>query len=148
MASLNKVFLLGNLTKDPELRYTQSGTAVCDVRLAVSRRFVGQNGVTRDETCFIDVTVFGKRGEAFSRFFQKGRPVLVEGRLKYDQWDDKQSGQKRSKISVVAEDWQFVGAAPPKEGGAWGKERAASGIQGAGEPDEPEGGASGDETPF
>ena len=148
MASLNKVFLIGNLTKDPELRYTQNGTAVCDVRLAMSRRFVGQNGETRDEACFIDVTIFGKRGEAFSRFFQKGKPALIEGRLKFDQWEDKQSGQKRSKISVVAEDWQFVGAAPQREGDAGGREKGAPAAQGTGEEEVREEGAPADETPF
>lgn len=158
MTSLNKVLLIGNLTKDPELRYTQSGLAVCDVRLAVNRRFQGQNGETRDETCFLDVTVFGKRGEAFGRFFQKGKPVYIEGRLKQDTWDDKQTGQKRSKLTVVAEDWQFVGPAQQGAGGGGGmpsgRGRAAGGgfaapAEEAGGAEFPtEEGAATDETPF
>lgn len=155
MTSLNKVLLIGNLTKDPELRYTQSGLAVCDVRLAVNRRFQSQNGETKDETCFLDVTVFGKRGEAFSRFFQKGKPVYIEGRLKHDTWDDKQTGQKRSKITVIAEDWQFVGPAQQGAGGAppAGRGRSGGGYapateEGGGAEFPAEEGAATDETPF
>ncbi len=146
MASLNKVLLIGNLTKDPELRYTQNGTAVCDVRLAVNRKFQGQNGEQREETCFVDVTVFGKRAEAFSRFFQKGKPAYFEGRLKFDQWDDKQTGQKRSKLSVVAEDWQFVGAANQsgQSGTSGGSYSAPPQELGGSE----EAGLSAEETPF
>lgn len=159
MTNLNKVLLIGNLTKDPELRYTQSGLAVCDVRLAVNRRFQSQNGETRDESCFLDVTVFGKRCEAFSRFFTKGKPVYIEGRLKQDTWDDKATGQKRSKITVVAEDWQFVGPAQQGAGGgggagAPGRSRgggyqAPATEEAAGGSEFPsEEGAATDETPF
>ncbi len=146
MANLNKVLLIGNLTKDPELRYTQSGAAICDVRMAVNRRFLGQNGETRDETCFVQVTIFGKRGEAFSRFFQKGKPAFIEGRLRYDEWEDKQSGQKRSKLSIVAEDWQFVGPAPQENRA--GRKESSGEAQSFSDQASPEAEFSSEETPF
>ena len=108
MASLNKVFLIGNLTRDPDLRNTPSGAAVCEFGLAVNRRFVA-NGVDRDETCFVDITVWNKAAENCKRFLEKGSPVMVEGRLQLDQWDDREGGGKRSKLRVVAEQVQFLG---------------------------------------
>lgn len=107
--SLNKVFLMGNLTKDCELRYTPGGTSVCDFSLAVSRKFV-KDGQQQEETCFVEVTVFGKIGENCSRYLSKGSPALIEGRLQLDQWEDRQTGQKRSKLRVVAESVQFIGS--------------------------------------
>ncbi|MCB9916504.1 MAG: single-stranded DNA-binding protein [Planctomycetes bacterium] len=118
MSSYNKVILMGNLTRDPELRYTPSNIAVCKFGLAVNRRFKdSQSGEWREEPTFVDVTIFGKRGEAFQKFHSKGKPAFVEGELRYDQWED-QNGQKRSKLYVVAESWEFVGGG--REGGAGG----------------------------
>ncbi len=128
MASLNKVFLIGNLTRDPELRYTPGGMAVCDLGLATTRRFT-VNNQEREETCFVDITVWGKVGENCKNFLEKGSPVMVEGRLQLDQWED-QSGVKRSKLRVVAESVQFLGArrnAPGMDGGGY-----APGNQGGG----------------
>lgn len=115
MSSFNKVILMGNLTRDPELRYTQGGTAVCSVGLAVNEKFKGSDGEWQDRTTFIDVTIWGKRGEAFARFHKKGRPAFFEGKLRLDQWQDKQSGQNRSKLYVVAEQWEFVSGAKTDE---------------------------------
>ncbi len=115
-ASLNKVFLMGNLTREPELRYTPgSNAAVCEFGLAVNRRYT-QNGQERDETCFLDIVVWGKQGESCSRFLQKGMPVLIEGRLSYEQWTEKDSQKKRSRIRVVADRVQFLGSGRRDEG--------------------------------
>ncbi|HET6203441.1 MAG TPA: single-stranded DNA-binding protein [Planctomycetota bacterium] len=122
MASLNKVLLLGNLTRDPELRYTPSGMPVCEFGLATNRRIPTQGGETREEVCFVDVVLYGKRAEAFSKYFSKGRPAFIEGRLEFRQWETPE-GQKRNRLRVVAEDWQFVAPAPGGSGGA----RAAAG---------------------
>lgn len=111
MAYLNQVFLIGNLTRDPEMRYTQGGTAICSFSLAVSRKYV-QNGQEHEETCFVDITNMGKGAENISRFCGKGSPVLVIGRLKFDQWQDRNTGEKRSKISVIAERVQFLNPPP------------------------------------
>ncbi|MDD2403242.1 MAG: single-stranded DNA-binding protein [Victivallaceae bacterium] len=107
MASLNKVILLGNLTRDPELRYTNSGVAVCEFGLAVNRRSGDPN---RDEVCFVDIVVWDKQAESSGRILQKGAPVLIEGRLQLDQWQDRETGQKRSRLRVVAERVQFIGS--------------------------------------
>jgi single-strand DNA-binding protein len=112
MASYNKVILMGNLTRKPEVRYTQGGTAICKFGLAVNRRFKDQTGEWKEEATFVDVTFFGKRGEAFAKYHDKGKTAFIEGSLRLDQWDDKQSGEKRSKLYVVGDDWQFVGSAP------------------------------------
>ena len=116
MANLNKVFLMGNLTRDPELRYTSGGTSVCTLRLAVNRRFTTRQGENRDETLFIDVTVWGKQAEVCSQYLSKGRPIFIEGRLRQDTWTTN-DGQKRSKIGVVADNFQFLGGAPGSPGG-------------------------------
>jgi len=111
MASFNKVILMGNLTRDPELRYTPNNTAICKVGLAVNRRFKdGQTGEWKEEPTFVDVTIFGARGEAFQRFHTKGKPAFIEGSLRLDTWEDKNGGGKRSKLYVVADNWEFVGA--------------------------------------
>jgi len=107
MASLNKVLLIGNLTRDPELRYTQEGTAVADFGLAITRRFTGRDGQQKEDTCFVDVTVWGKQAETSCEYLSKGRSVFVEGRLRLDTWEAQ--GQKRSKLSVVAQRVQFLG---------------------------------------
>lgn len=122
MAYLNKVFLIGNLTRDPELRVTPKGTAICQFGLAVNRQFKDESGATRDETTFIDIEAWGKQGELVAKYLAKGSPAMVEGRLKLDQWEDKQSGQKRSKLKVVLDNVQFLstrggpGAAPGAAG--------------------------------
>ncbi len=108
MAYLNKVFLIGNLTRDPELRVTPKGTAICQFGLAVNRQFKDESGQNRDETTFIDIEAWGKQGELVSKYLTKGSPAMVEGRLKLDQWEDKQSGQKRSKLKVVLDNVQFL----------------------------------------
>jgi len=108
MAYLNKVFLIGNLTRDPELRVTPKGTAICQFGLAVNRQFKDESGATRDETTFIDIEAWGKQGELVAKYLAKGSPAMVEGRLKLDQWEDKQSGQKRNKLKVVLDNVQFL----------------------------------------
>ena len=108
MASLNKVFLLGNLTRVPELRYTPSGTAICEFGLAVNRKYVSNNQ-EKDETCFVNIVVWGKQGESCQRYLEKGSSAMIEGRLQFDQWDDRDTGKKRSTLRVVAERVQFVG---------------------------------------
>ena len=108
MASMNRVFLLGNLTRDPEIRYLPSGQAVGDLRLAVNRKFKTANGQDKEETCFVDVVVWGRSAEACGKYISKGSPLLVEGRLQYDEWE--KDGKKNSKLRVVAERTQFVGA--------------------------------------
>ncbi|MDD3119682.1 MAG: single-stranded DNA-binding protein [Victivallales bacterium] len=107
MASLNKVFLMGNLTRTPELRYTPGGSAVCELGLAVNRRYLS-NGQEQEETCFVDIVVWGKQAESCSRILEKGAPVLVEGRLHFEQWQERDSGAKRSRLRVVAERVQFL----------------------------------------
>jgi single-strand DNA-binding protein len=108
MASLNKVFLIGNLTRQPELRYTPSGTAVVDLRLAVNRNYTTQGGDRREETCFLTVVVWGKQAESSAQYLDKGSPVMVEGRLQTRDWEGK-DGQKRNVVEVVAERIQFLG---------------------------------------
>lgn len=117
MANFNKVYLIGNLTRDPELRVTPKGTAICQFGLAVNRQFKDESGALRDDTTFVDIEAWGKQGETISKYCQKGRPLFVEGRLKLDQWEDKASGQKRSKLKVVLEGFQFLGGGQ-REGGA------------------------------
>src|SRR3989338_2958470 len=108
MANLNKVFLMGNLTRDPELRYVPSGAPVATFGLAVNRRYVTQNGEKKDEVCFVRVVVFGKQAESCSQYMNKGRLVFIEGRLQYRSWE--QEGQKRSTLDIVADRVQFLGA--------------------------------------
>ena len=118
MASYNKVILLGNLTREPELRYTPSQTAVVDFGVATNRRWKGADGSDRTETCFVDCTMFGKRAEVISRYFHKGNPIFVEGRLTYDSWTG-QDGTKRSRLKVTVENFEFVGQgnSGPRGGG-------------------------------
>lgn len=115
MASLNRVMLMGNLTRDPELRYTPNGTPVCDFGLAVNRKFTKRDGGEVDETCFVDVTMWGKRGAALSEYLGKGDPVFLEGRLTYDSWEHE--GQRRSKLKVTAESFEFIGGGKRREQG-------------------------------
>jgi len=117
MASLNKVFLIGNLTRPPELRYTPTGTAVSDLRLAVNRNYTTQGGDKREETCFLTVVVWGKQAEACSEYLDKGSPVMIEGRLQTRDWETK-DGQKRTVVEVVAERVQFMGRGRAPAGAA------------------------------
>lgn len=110
MASLNKVMLIGNVTRDPEIRYTPKGTAVAEVGLAVNRVFTPEGGERREETTFVDITFWGRQAEVVSEYGKKGKSLYVEGRLQLDSWDDKQSGQKRTKLRVVGENFQFLGS--------------------------------------
>ena len=107
MASLNKVFLLGNLTRDPELRTTSGGTPVCRFAMAISRQLRNSDGSSREEVVFVEVDSFGKQAEAIARYMAKGRPILLEGRLRLDQWETP-SGEKRSRLMVVTESFQFI----------------------------------------
>jgi single-strand DNA-binding protein len=114
MASFNKVILMGNMTRDPQLKYLPNNMAVCEFGLAVNHRWRDKDGNQREDVCFVDLSAFGRQGEVINQYMSKGKPILVEGRLKYDTWTG-QDGQKRSKHSVVVETFQFVGA---REGGA------------------------------
>lgn len=108
MANFNKVILAGNLTRDPELRYTPNGSAIAKIGLAINRTWRDQSGEQRTDTTFVDVDAFGKQAETISQYLRKGRPILVEGRLRLDSWEDKQTGQKRSRLGVVLEGFQFL----------------------------------------
>jgi single-strand DNA-binding protein len=125
MASFNKVILLGNLTRDPEIRYTPKGSAVCDLGLAVNRQYTLENGEKREEVTYVDVVLWARLAEIAAEYLKKGRPVFIEGRLQLDTWDDKQSGQKRSKLRVIAESMQLLGSRPSSGGESGGEERAS-----------------------
>jgi single-strand DNA-binding protein len=154
MASFNKVILAGNLTRDPELRYTPKGTAIAKVGLAVNRVWTNEAGEKKEEVTFVDVDIFGRTAENVGQYMRKGRPMLVEGRLKLDQWDDKQTGQKRSRLGVVAETVQFLGGAPGAgESGAPAAPRATrpaapASAAPAAEPVEGDGPPESDDVPF
>jgi len=120
MASFNKVILIGNLTRDPELRYTPKGMAIAKIGLAVNRNWTSEGGEKKEEVTFVDVDIFGRTAENVAQYMKKGRPIMIEGRLRLDQWDDKQTGQKRSKLGVVGENVQFLGSGPG--GGSGGGE--------------------------
>ena len=119
MANLNKVMLIGNLTRDPELRVTPKGTAICTFSLAVNRKFKDESGGEREEVTYVDIETWGKSGENISKYCTKGRPLFVEGRLRLDQWEDKTTKEKRSRMKVVCENFQFLGTGRA-EGGAPG----------------------------
>ncbi len=131
MASFNRVILVGNLTRDPEVKYTTGGTAVAEIGMAVSRQWFDQKSNERkEETTFVDVTLWGRQAEVAGEYLSKGRPVLIEGRLQLDTWEDKQSGQKRSKLRVVGEQMQMLGSRGDgggQGGGAGGGGRGAQG---------------------
>ena len=107
---------MGNLTRDPELRQTQSGTSVCRFSIAVNRSYNGQDGNLREETCFIEVDSFGRTAENIGKYFSKGKPILLEGRLRQDTWDDKETGKSRSKLVVVLDRFEFVGGSSRDSG--------------------------------
>ena len=145
MANLNKVLLLGNVTRDPEVRYTPKGSAVCDLGVAVNRAYTTDSGEKHEEVTFVDVTLWGRTAQVASEYLKKGRPVFIEGRLQMDSWDDKQTGQKRTRLRVVAENMQLLGGRPPggaADAGGEGRQTSAPPkTSAAGEPDE-------DEIPF
>jgi single-strand DNA-binding protein len=118
MASFNKVILLGNLTRDPEVRYTPKGSAVCDLGIAVNRVYTTDSGEKREEVTYVDVVLWARLAEIAGEYLKKGRPVFIEGRLQMDTWDDKQTGQKRSRLRVVGETMQLLGGRPSGAPGA------------------------------
>jgi len=156
MANFNKVILAGNLTRDPEVRYTPKGTAIAKLGMAINRTWKTETGETKEEVTFVDVDAFGRTAEVISQYLKKGRPILVEGRLKLDQWDDKQTGQKRSRLGVVLENFQFLDSGRSDgSGGGGGRSFSQSSAPAASAPSaspeapEPEGPApEEDDVPF
>ena len=120
MANLNKVMLIGNLTRDPELRHTPKGTSVTELGLAINRVWYDDNKQKQEDTTFVDVTFWGRQAETIQQYLSKGRPILVEGRLQLDSWDDKETGKKRSKLRVIGESFQFIDSKPGGGGGGGG----------------------------
>lgn len=110
MPALNKVMLMGNLTRDPEMKYTPKGTAICDFGLAINRNYTTESGEKREEVTFVDITLWGRTAEIVGEYCKKGNPLFVEGRLQLDQWDDKQTGQKKSKLKIVGDNIQLLGS--------------------------------------
>jgi single-strand DNA-binding protein len=131
MANLNKVMLIGNLTRDPELRYTPKGTAVADISLAINRVWNNEQNQKQEETIFVDVTLWGRQAELAQQYLTKGRGAYIEGRLQMDTWDDKETGKKRSKLKVIGESLQFL---PDGRGGAGGGSPQGGGGQQAARP--------------
>ncbi|MCX6970467.1 MAG: single-stranded DNA-binding protein [Verrucomicrobia bacterium] len=117
MANVNKVILIGNVTRDPEVKFTPKGSAVADLGLAINRNYTLDNGEKREETTFVDVELWGRLAEIAGEYAKKGRPIYIEGRLRMDTWEDKTSGQKRSRMKVVGENLQLLGGRPPGSGG-------------------------------
>ena len=136
MASFNKVILLGNLTRDPEVRYTPKGSAVCDLGIAVNRVYTTDSGERREEVTYVDVVLWARLAEIAGEYLKKGRPVFIEGRLQMDTWDDKQTGQKRTRLRVVGESMQLLGGCPPGAGGAAdpNEDRLTTGTKTSGPP--------------
>src|SRR4051794_18444245 len=130
MASYNKVLLMGNLTRDPQLKYLPNQTAIAEFGIAINRKFRTQSGEDREEVNFFDCSAWGKTGELINQYFTKGKPIFIEGRLKYDSWEDKQGGGKRSKVTIVVENFQFIGGRDG--GGAGGGGGNYEGAQGGG----------------
>lgn len=120
MANLNKVMLIGNLTRDPELRHTPKGTAVTEIALAINRVWTNDQGQKQEEATFVDVTFWGRQAETIQQYLTKGRPIFIEGRLQLDSWDDKETGKKRSKLRVIGETFQFIDSKPAGGGGGGG----------------------------
>jgi len=119
MANFNRVIVAGNLTRDPQLSYTPSNTPVCEFGMALNRRWRDRDGNTKDEVCYLDLTAYGRQGEVINQYMSKGRPILVEGRLRYSQWTNKE-GQKRNKLDVIVENFTFLGGG--QGGGGRGSE--------------------------
>jgi len=149
MANFNKVILAGNLTRDPELRYTPKGTAVARLGIAINRKWKSETGEMKEEVTFVDVDAFGKTAETIGQYLKKGRPILIEGRLRYETWEDKQTKQKKSKLGVVMETFQFLDSG----GGRGGDASEAPPSRPAPSTPAPEGGEAdapheGDDVPF
>jgi len=120
MANFNKVIIAGNLTRDPELRYTPKGTAVVRMGMALNRTWKNESGESKEEVTFVDVDVWGRQAEVIAQYMRKGRPLLVEGRLKLDSWEDKNTHQKQSKLKVVLESFSFIDSKGPDAGAGAG----------------------------
>jgi single-strand DNA-binding protein len=120
MASFNKVMLIGNVTRDPEVKYTPKGSAVADLGLAINRTYQNQSGEKVEEVTYLDVELWGRLAEIAGEYAKKGRPIFIEGRLRMDSWEDKQSGQKRNRLKVVGEGLQLLGSRPGTPGGSPG----------------------------
>lgn len=140
MANLNKVMLIGNLTRDPEVRYTPSGKAVADISLAINRVWNNDAGQKQEETTFVDITLWGRQAELAQQYLTKGRGVYIEGRLQMDSWDDKETGKKRTKLKVVGDNLQFLpdgrggnggGGAPPQQRSGGAPQQRSGPQQGA-----------------
>src|SRR3954469_12935977 len=133
MASYNRVLLMGNLTRDPQLKFLPNQTQVVEFGLAMNRRYKTATGEDREEVCFVECAAFGRTAEVINQYFTKGKPIFIDGRLKFDQWEDKQGGGKRSKLSVVVENFQFIGGRErgggPGGGGRGGCYEAEGGGQ-------------------
>jgi single-strand DNA-binding protein len=151
MANLNRVLLIGNLTRDPEVRYTPKGTAVAEIGLAVNRVYSGEDGERKEETTFVDVTLWARQAEVAGQYLKKGRPVFIEGRLQLDSWEDKQTGQKRSRLRVVGENLQLLGSRQDAEGAtpiAPARRSSPAGPPSRPEPRDPDLDAEPDDIPF
>jgi len=156
MANFNRVILAGNLTRDPELRYTPKGTAVARIGMAINRNWKTETGETKEEVTFVDVDAFGRQAEVIAQYMRKGRPFLMEGRLKLDQWEDKNTHQKQSKLKVVLEAFSFIDSKGGGDGGGGEspRPRPAPTAAGAGSAPEPESAGPGaaaaeeDDVPF
>ncbi|TVP75212.1 MAG: single-stranded DNA-binding protein [Puniceicoccaceae bacterium] len=133
MASFNKVILMGNLTRDPELRVTSSGLSICKLGLAVSRYYTTKDGEKKEETTFVDIDAFGRQAETISKYMRKGRPIFVEGRLRLDQWESKE-GEKRSKLGVVLDNFQFIGGRDDNDNESGGSSSGGGGYEDASPP--------------
>ena len=153
MANFNKVILAGNLTRDPELRYTPKGTAVAKIGMAVNRSWKSDTGEMKEEVTFVDIEAWGRQAEVIGQYLKKGRPVLIEGRLRLDSWEDKNTHQKMSKLKVVLESFSFLDSRGDGTGGGGGEFRktapaaapaaaSANGPEDVGEP------PSDDDVPF
>ena len=121
MPNLNKVMLMGNLTRDPEIKYTPKGTAIANFGIAINRTYTPEGGEKREEVTFIDLEAFGRTAEVIGEYFKKGRPIFIEGRLKLDQWDDKTTGKKQSKLRVVVESFEFLSSREGATAGGGGE---------------------------
>ena len=158
MPNYNKVILMGRLTRDPEVRFLSSGTAVADIGIAVNRYWRNQDGQQQEEVAFVNVEAFGKQAETVGQYLKKGKPIFIEAHLKFDQWDDKQTGQKRSKLKVVLDRFEFIDSRGEGGGGDFSSESSspsgggATPAQGGGGAAPAQGGGGGfaedDDVPF
>ncbi len=142
MNGLNRVLLIGNLTRDPVMRATTSGMAICELGLAVNRRYRTASGEEREEACFVDIEVFGKQAEQCRRYLRKGSLTYIEGRLRLDQWEDRATNQKRSRLKVTADRVQFLDSRPREEGAPAAPQAAAAPAAPAAAPAAPQAAAA------